>query len=71
MNYDSFEEHEHGFIYDLLVLPSYQRRGLGINLMKSAILSFKQQKAHEVRLNVYHNNPAKYLYERLGFHYHK
>jgi len=53
-------------IIDISILPSFQGNGVGTYL-----ISDLQQKANEenkpVILQVLHTNPAKNLYERLGF----
>jgi len=54
-------------IIDISILPSFQGNGVG-----SYLISNLQQKAKEenkpVILQVLHTNPARNLYERLGFH---
>ena len=53
-------------LIDISILPSYQGKGIGTFLITQL-----QQKAREenkpVILQVFHTNPAKNLYERLGF----
>lgn len=54
-------------IIDISILPSFQGNGVGFYLISNL-----QQKAKEenkpVILQVLHTNPARNLYERLGFH---
>ncbi|WDU79740.1 GNAT family N-acetyltransferase [Lysinibacillus sp. G01H] len=54
-------------IIDISILPSFQGNGVG-----SYLISNLRQKAKEenkpVILQVLHTNPARNLYERLGFH---
>ena len=63
----SVEEHEDElFISRLYILPAYQRRGIGTYLLKS-VIDKGQALGLPVRLQVLVNNPARQLYERLGF----
>jgi ribosomal protein S18 acetylase RimI-like enzyme len=55
------------FRLDYLVLaPEYQRRGIGGAIVGNLLRSATEQ-GLPVRLNVLRVNPAKALYERLGF----
>lgn len=57
------EEH---FLARLYLLPDYQRRGIGTHLLRSILdKAFAQGLA--VTLQVLKGNPAKRMYERLGF----
>ncbi|WP_368658187.1 GNAT family N-acetyltransferase [Metabacillus halosaccharovorans] len=56
-----------GSITSLYVFPFYRKMGLGKELMQSAIQQLKAEGFRKVMLNVYTGNPAKYLYENLGF----
>lgn len=51
---------------NIRVAPAYQGRGIGTRLIVAV-----QQDAHahgrSVALRVFHGNPARFLYERLGF----
>jgi len=53
-------------LIDISILPSYQGKGIGTFLITQLL-----QKAREgnkpVILQVFHTNPARNLYERLGF----
>lgn len=53
-------------LIDISILPTYQRKGIA-----SSIIAELLQKAREgnkaVILRVFHTNPARRLYERLGF----
>lgn len=63
----SVEEREDElFISRLYILPAYQRRGIGTYLLKS-VIDKGQALGLPVRLQVLVNNPARQLYERLGF----
>lgn len=57
-----------GFLAELYVLPPYRSKGVGKKLCVEAIRLLKSQGYPKVQLNVYAGNPAKQLYERLGFH---
>jgi ribosomal protein S18 acetylase RimI-like enzyme len=57
------EEH---FLARLYLLPAYQRYGIGTHLVRS-ILDKAFAKGLPVTLQVLKGNPAKRLYERLGF----
>jgi ribosomal protein S18 acetylase RimI-like enzyme len=54
------------FLTSIYILPEYQRRGIGTLLIKS-VLDRAFQKGLPVRLRVLKVNPARRLYERLGF----
>ena len=57
-----------GTIYDLFVLKEYRGRGIGTELMKSAIEDLKNHGVDIVRLNVLSKNiRAIGLYEKFGF----
>lgn len=57
------EEH---FLARLYLLPDYQRRGIGTHLLRS-ILGQAFAQGLPVTLQVLKGNPAKRMYERLGF----
>jgi ribosomal protein S18 acetylase RimI-like enzyme len=52
--------------YYIALLPSYQRRGIGTFLI-SRLISDATTRGLAVRLSVLKSNPARSLYERLGF----
>ncbi len=54
------------FVDKIYILPDYQRQGLGTYLIKR-VLADAFQDGLPVRLRVLKVNPAKRLYERLGF----
>ncbi len=63
----SVEEREDElFISRLYILPAYQRQGIGTYLLQS-VLDKGKALGLPVRLQVLVNNPARHLYERLGF----
>lgn len=51
---------------DLAVLPAYQRQGLG-RLVLQGVQRQCAQEGLRFRLQVLHTNPARHLYDRLGF----
>ena len=54
-------------IHDLAVLPEFQQRGIGSQLL-DAVRDFARQHRHcAVTLEVHANNPARKLYARYGF----
>ena len=53
------------FVQDLIVLPSYQRQGIGSNLMKEALGDFKD--AYQVQLVTDQTEKILGLYRSLGF----
>lgn len=63
----SFEVHsDHVYLGNVALLPHYQGRGIG-----TAVVRYVLERASEarlpVRLQVLRSNPARRLYERLGF----
>ena len=50
----------------LFVLPEYQRNGIGTELVRQILQRAKHLEV-PVRLRVLRVNPAKRLYERMGF----
>jgi len=60
---------DHGeflFLDYISLLPEYQRRGIGTALVQE-LLRQATEAGVSVRLNVLRSNPARRLYERLGF----
>ena len=53
------------FVQDLIVLPSYQRQGIGSNLMKEALGDFKY--AYQVQLVTEQTEKTLGFYRSLGF----
>lgn len=53
------------FIQDMIVLPSYQRQGIGSNLMKEALGDFKD--AYQVQLVTDQTEKTLGFYRSLGF----
>ena len=53
------------FVQDLIVLPSYQRQGIGSNLMKEALADYKD--AYQVQLATEETGKTLGFYRSLGF----
>ena len=53
------------FVQDLIVLPSYQRRGIGSDLMKEALEAYKD--AYQVQLVTDQTEKNLGFYRSLGF----
>lgn len=66
-NRDFFTEQTCGFIYDVYTLPEGRRQGLAKRLMQLAVEQLREAGHSTVRLNVFAGNPARNLYEELGF----
>lgn len=53
------------FVQDLIVLPSYQRQGIGSSLMKQALGNFKE--AYQVQLATEETEKNVGFYRSMGF----
>ena len=53
------------FVQDLIVLPSYQRQGIGSALMKEALGDFKD--AYQIQLETEQTEKTLAFYRSLGF----
>ena len=53
------------FVQDLIVLPSYQRQGIGSSLMKEALEDFKE--AYQVQLATEQTEKNVRFYRSMGF----
>ena len=53
------------FVQDLIVLPSYQRQGIGSSLMKQALADYKD--AYQVQLATEETEKTLGFYRSLGF----
>jgi ribosomal protein S18 acetylase RimI-like enzyme len=53
-------------VIDIALLPEYRGRGIGTELL-TAILTEADAAGKKVSIYVEHRNPARRLYERLGF----
>jgi ribosomal protein S18 acetylase RimI-like enzyme len=54
------------FLARIFVLPAFQRQGIGSALMRS-LMERARTAQKPLRLRVMNVNPARHLYERLGF----
>jgi ribosomal protein S18 acetylase RimI-like enzyme len=54
------------FLANIQILPAYQNRGLGTALIRQ-LLTEAQARGVPLALHVLRVNPARWLYERLGF----
>ncbi len=67
------EEHSYGFIdsqtpeLGIAVRQGQRGRGAGTKLLKELLECARLQSIRQVSLNVEHDNPARNLYEKLGF----
>ncbi|SFL44921.1 L-amino acid N-acyltransferase YncA [Gracilibacillus orientalis] len=66
-NIDYMTNQTHAFIYELYVLPKYRNVGIAKQLLQAAITDSKLYGFKEIRLNVFANNFAKEIYNRIGF----
>ena len=53
-------------IIDITLLPAFRNKGIGSRLLRM-VLAEAEERRSVVDLRVEQNNPAKQLYERLGF----
>jgi ribosomal protein S18 acetylase RimI-like enzyme len=53
-------------LFNLMIAPEFQKRGLGTAVLRH-VLNLAQARRLPVRLQVMKVNPARRLYERLGF----
>ncbi len=61
--YRVIEEQNETFLVSILILPEFQKNGIGTKLIQDLIL----KKRNPIRLQVLKVNPAQSLYKRLGF----
>lgn len=54
-------------LVDIALLPDYRGSGIGTALIRE-LLDEAAETSRPVRLQVYRNNPAQRLYQRLGFY---
>jgi ribosomal protein S18 acetylase RimI-like enzyme len=59
-------EDEANLLVDIALLSEYRGRGIGTQLLRDLIAKSERQ-GRAVRLQVLKSNPARRLYERLGF----
>jgi len=55
-------------IMDIALMPEFRGRGIGSDLLRSLITE-AEASGRTLSIHVEHNNPARRLYERLGFQY--
>ncbi|MBP3952705.1 GNAT family N-acetyltransferase [Bacillus suaedae] len=55
-------------IFELYVLPQFRGNGYATFLMNAAINHFKIRGYTKAHLNVFAQNPAKRIYDKLGFY---
>jgi ribosomal protein S18 acetylase RimI-like enzyme len=55
------------FIDDFQIAVSYQGRGLGASILQHLHQMLPRCSCKSIRLRVYHENPARRLYLRMGF----
>lgn len=58
-------------IFNLIIDPDYRGRGFATQFIYKAEQLAKEEKRKELWLKVYYDNPARKLYEKLGFKYSK
>ncbi len=56
-----------GFILQVAVAPAFQGKGLGTRLLREQAVAFRETGMARIALGVTMDNPARELYERLGF----
>lgn len=56
-----------GFIYELYVFPPHRKLGIGRKLVDCALSHLKKSGIKKVQLNVFSENSAKKMYEKIGF----
>jgi GNAT superfamily N-acetyltransferase len=61
------ETDQHHWVRTVFLLPTFQRKGIGSSLLASEVSRAKEA-GKSLVLRVIKINPAKRLYERLGFH---
>jgi ribosomal protein S18 acetylase RimI-like enzyme len=54
------------YLYQIQILPSHQRKGLGAQIIRAALAEAREADA-TITLHVLRGNPARRLYENLGF----
>ncbi|WP_070121422.1 GNAT family N-acetyltransferase [Bacillus marinisedimentorum] len=65
--YDQILRVQTGYLAELYVFKRYRGKGVGRRLMKEGIDVLSKNGFKTIQLNVYAGNPAKKMYERLGF----
>jgi ribosomal protein S18 acetylase RimI-like enzyme len=57
---------DHRFIYEIMVLPAYQGRGIGTEVLRGQIAE-ASRRSQPLKLKVLRMNKAQELYRRMGF----
>ena len=57
-----------GMLVELYVKPEFRQLGIAKRLLEFALEDMKEKGMKHVQLNVYSGNPAKRLYDELGFY---
>jgi GNAT superfamily N-acetyltransferase len=65
--FDFYQGQSTGIILELYVFKPFRKKGMGEKLMKSSIQYFRNRGMNRIQLNVFAGNPAKKLYQKLGF----
>ncbi|SAI71553.1 acetyltransferase [Bordetella ansorpii] len=64
--FKAFRQADHWYVQQVQVAPAWQGHGVGARVL-GALLESAGREGLPVRLSVLHANPARRLYERLGF----
>ena len=54
-------------LFNIAILPSYQGNGFGKLLLNELIIQLKEKGVQTLWLEVRESNPARFLYEKIGF----
>ncbi len=65
--YDSILRKQTGFLAELYVFEHFRGKGIGERLMIEGINTLSRNGFKTIQLNVFAGNPAKKMYEKLGF----
>jgi ribosomal protein S18 acetylase RimI-like enzyme len=68
VGYCFWEDHgDEAVLASIYVSPDHRRQGIGRDLLKRFIADAKRRKTHNATLGVQSQNPARLLYEKMGF----
>lgn len=67
-SYNLYTNEMEVMIAELYVLPQYRKKGIARKLIDHVIRRLRKAGYQKVQLNVFAENYAKYLYEKLGFY---
>lgn len=65
--FDFYTDKMVGIMTELYVYPRARRKGIAEQLCRQALVNFQREGYENVQLNVFSGNPAKALYDQLGF----